>query len=436
MFGISNIIGAIIALFVVVTVGIGVANYYNRGAQNQNVVVLAQQTAYYDDVFANALNSYVNANFNNNIMGTVNCSTIQSGGFLSKDYSCTDPIGETLEGDISEPWGFPQTWIVYNTTVPNIGILKKYGINSVLKWKEFTYLVAEDSMNDRSSFEAFSADSSGNISSPQSGNVSVLADYFPTSGVEFPQTVPVIDYYDGYSGIIAPNIQKKPDYWVFNVSVTENYNNGSPSTSPAAITYTNLGDSAVCPSDGIIPIKPTNWEFNIYSLPPSQGAVAYNSIPNQYNYTDLNFFLCIPAAKETINTSNNIFSNIGPITSLNYDSDEMQITDGETFNGAANSVSGIAPQTGMVYNIKDGITSYTFMAFVSLYSSGYYNKGSYQVVYGQYITAGGVLWIGAPPSNICITSSDMNPAIEVSPNAYPPCWNAINDLGLTNINLR
>ncbi|MCL4497118.1 MAG: hypothetical protein M1467_03295 [Deltaproteobacteria bacterium] len=434
MTGISSLIGAIVAIIVVTAVGIGVINYHDRMLRNQSAVAVAEQTARQYDEFGQALNAYVNSNFNNNIIGQVSCTTLKQDNFLSSSFSCTDTFGEVLEGDISEPWGFPQTWIVYPSTAPNQSTLAKYGLITEAEWKAWTYLVAQDVQGMDNSMSAFSIEN-GAFMQPQSSVSDELSDYFPSSGTEFSQTAPAPAYNDDYSFFIAPALQKNPDYWVFNVVITENYNTGNPSTSPAQITYTNLGDSAVCPQDGLVPTNPGNWEFT----PWIPGTIMLNGgggiIPGQYNYSNINLFLCIPSPKNIINTSTNIFSNIGPITSLNYAPDQVEIDNGQTYNGAANSIPSIAPQVGHVYGITVGMAQYTFIAYISLYSSGYYNSGNYQVVWGQYINGGGVLWEGTPVSNTCVMSSPINPAPEVSPEPPAPCWNAINDLGLTNINL-
>ena len=436
MSGISSLIGAIIAIIIVTAVGIGVINYHDRMLRNQSAIAVAEQTAHQYDEFAQALNAYVKSNFNNNIIGTISCATLKQDNYLSSSFSCTDPLGETLEGDISEPWGFPQTWIVYPSTPPNQNELSKYGISSALQWQAFTYLVASDVQDIDNSMSAFSADN-GAFMQPQSSVSDELSDYFPSSGTEFSQTAPTPAYNSGYSFFIASALQKEPDYWVFNVVITEDYNNSSPSTSPAQITYTNLGDSAVCPRDGLVPTDPGNWEFTP-QIPGTIMIYGGGGVSlGQYNYSDINFYICIPSPKNIINTSNSIFYDIGPVTSLNYAADQVEIDNGQTYNGAANSISGIAPQVGKIYHISIGMAQYTFIDYISLFSSGYYNTGTYQLIWGQFLNGGGVLWKGAPPSNTCIISvpNGFSPAPEVSPEPSAPCWNAINDLGLTTINL-
>ena len=434
--GISNLLGAIIAILVVTVVGIGIINYHDRMLRNQSTIAVAEQTARQYDEFAQALDAYAKSNFNNNIIGQVSCGTLQQDNYLSSSFPCTDPFGETLEGDISEPWGFPQTWIVYPFTAPNQGTLAKYNLSNAAEWQAFTYLVAQDVQSMDNTMSAFSIENDA-FTQPQSSVQDELSNYFPASGTEFSQTAPAPVYNAGYSFFIAPALQKTPDYWVFNVVITENYNNGNPSNSPAQITYTNLGDSVVCPQNGLLPTDPGNWQFT----PQTPGTIMINVgggvSPGQYNYSDINFYICIPSPKNIINTSSSIFSNIGPVTSLNYAPDQVEIDNGQTYNGAANSISGIAPQVGRIYDIAVGMAQYTFIDYISLFSSGYYNTGAYQLIWGQFLNGGGVLWKGAPSSNTCINSvpNGYNPAPEVSPEPSAPCWDAINDLGLTNINL-
>ena len=430
--GISQILGAIVAIMIVIAVGIGVIKFETHATTNQSVIAVAEQTASQYEEFAQALNAYVNANFNNNIMGTVSCATLKTDNYLSSSFSCADPLGETLQGSIAEPWGFPQTWIVYPGSVPNAGILAKYGLSSEEQWKAFTYLVSVDVQNIDNSMSAFSINNNV-FTQPQSSVSDNISNYFPVSGTEFDQTIPPIAYNNNYSFFVAPSLEKEPDYWVFGVTVTDTYNTGNPSSSPAAITYSNLGSSALCPSNGLTPSEPTNWEYNIDS-PPTGAALNSTTMPGQSIYYTGSTYLCIPSPKSIINITSTPFQNIGPVTSLNYSSDQMEITDGETYNGDSDSVSGVSPQAGQVYKITVGMASYTFLVFWTNFSSGYYNSGSYDQVWGQYGSTGAVLWIGTS-NDICVESSSNQPATGVSPYALAPCWNAINDLGLTNINL-
>jgi hypothetical protein len=527
--GTGKLLGILIGLFVTLAVSVGIWHFYNGNLKTSIAGNIAQETAHSYDTFAGALNSYVHANFNNNIAGQVTCATLQKDNFLSSGFSCTDPIGETLSGYVSSPWGFPQSWAVAPSTAPEQAVLSKFNINNALQWKSFTYMVAQDAMNENQNFKGYSVSGGGNqLIMPDSDTVSDLSNYFPSSNVEFPQAMPTIAYYGSSSVMVFPSIQKNPAYWIFGVSVTEDYNTASPGSSPASLTYTNYGSTTVCPTDGLMPVaNTTDWEFNSESYGAAGGLFGPQEIPGQTNYYNYNFYLCIPAAKSMINTTSNIFSNIGPVTSLNYNSDEVDITGSSTttttyscpnggtlsgtsctysatssttsptttytcpnggtlsgttcsyaatastasgtttyscpnggtlsgstctysatadtvttpatYNGDGNTVEYAPPQVGRVYYIKEGTAKYTFLVFWSAFSSGYYynNSGSYDLVWGQYAQAAAVLWTGEPSSSssICVESSWQQPATEVSPEAYPPCWNAVSDLGLTDINL-
>ena len=132
--GISQILGAIVAIMIALVVGIGVVHFYDNSAKNQNIIVIAQRTADYDNVFMQALDSYVKANVNS-AGGQVTCANLQTAGYLDKSYDCVDPLGETLTGYVSSPWGFPQTWFMTVAGYPSniTEELDKYGINSTLK---------------------------------------------------------------------------------------------------------------------------------------------------------------------------------------------------------------------------------------------------------------------------------------------------------------
>ena len=299
--GLTKLLDIIIGLIIVLAVSITIWHFYSGNLKTNVADNIAQETAYSYDTFAGALNSYVQANFNNNISGAVSCSALKADNFLSSGFSCTDPIGETLSGYISSPWGFPQTWLVVPTTTPNASVLSKFDINNALQWKSFTYMVAQDAMNENQNVKGFSVNGSNQFTMPDSDAISDLSDYFPSSNVEFPQAMPSIAYYDGSSIAVSPSMQKNPDYWLFNVSVTEDYNSASSGSSPASIAYTNLGSTAVCPVDGLMPVtQATDWEFNSGNDGVVGALYGREEIPSQTNYYNFSFYLCVPAAKSIL----------------------------------------------------------------------------------------------------------------------------------------
>ncbi len=422
MFGTSNIIGALIAILITTAVGLGVLNYYNNNFNNEQLAVLAQETAEYDNIFASALNAYVKANFNNNIMGSVTCADLRAGNFLSASYRCTDPAGEQLAGYVSEPWGFPQTWLAAPLSLPNAGILAKFGINNALRWKEFTFLVAQDSMNGQPSLEAFGIAAGNNFTSPQSGYTDNLANYFPESGAEFSQTMPAVSYYDGYSFAISPNIQSNPSYWLFYVLL-------NTSADTADINYQNLGYSAVCPAGGIIPGQnTTGWQFLM-------NAIYYNGGTGINYIADIDvastptfftpFYLCIPTAKSIIKTGVTVFPSLNYYGANNYALNQLN-TFGAYYDGSGDAYSKVsgqdAPQANQAFYITDGFAKYTL-----LLSEGYVNgnNDSWQFYY-----AGAIFWEGEPadPASLCIESalSGLLPPV-------PPCWPVSGDAGINSV---
>ncbi len=426
--GVSQILGAIVAIMIVIAIGIGVIHFETRATINQSVIAVAEQTASQYEEFAQALNSYVNANFNNNIIiGTVSCATLQQDNYLSSSFSCTDPLGETLQGDISEPWGFPQSWIVYPSTAPNVSELEKYGIDTKLQWKAFTYLVAQDIEEENSSMKAFSINN-GMFTQLESNVSDNISDYFPNSNVEFTQTEPNISYFNSYSFFASPNLQKNPSYWLFTVSTFL-------ASDTANIDYKNLGYSSICPIDGIIPGQlPTSDDFmlgqiyeNFTSNLYSENSSVYNQsnfvgIYNApYNYVSSFSYLCIPAPKNIINNSSSIFTNSNYSGSDNYYSNQIA-TNGGAYNGSSNSEINEAgnhiPQNYQVYFINIGMSKYIFIAAIG-FVEAYNGPGSDFIIWPYY--EGLDFWYGEPAyNNIGIESSIAVNSDGVYPDA--PIW--------------
>ncbi len=240
--GVSQIIGAIVAIMIVMVIGISVINYTNNNVQNQSIIYLAQQTADVDTQFQNALSVY--ANSGHYITGQITCATLQSAGYLASSFTCNDPLGETLAGYISAPWGFPQTYFTTVSSSPNISILDKYGLNNPLKWKAFIYQLAIDDTNSSNSGMVLS--SSNDFTEPNTQNTDSLSDYFPSSSVYYPQTMPDIPTYDNYQ-LIDGTFQKTPGYWVWQIQEFLG-------TSSASASISNLGYSASCSLGGITPV--------------------------------------------------------------------------------------------------------------------------------------------------------------------------------------
>lgn len=417
-------------MLITIAVSLGVINYYNNNFNNEQLAALAQQTATFDNVFAQALNAYVTANSGTDISGVVSCSALKSAGFLSSFYSCSDPVGEQLAGYVSEPWGFPQTWLISPSSLPDANILAKFGIKNALQWKEFTLLVAQDSMNGQPSFQSFGISAGNSFTFPQSGYTDNLANYFPAGNVEFPQTVPSVSYYDGYSFIISPNIQLNPSYWLFYVLMTDAPGN-------ASITYQNMGYSPVCPPDSngnhsLIPggaeqYADSNWQFLAgYSRGDISGANYFGDIEDGLFGSSFDgFYLCVPTAKSNITTGASKFSN-STVTSMNYAADQLA-RNGAYYDGSSNTLSVNSaeqqiPQNNNIFYINDGFAVYTLLITEGLVNS---NNGGADIYYD-----GAVLWFGRPsnPSTLdgmCVISA--LPGFELP---KPPCWSVAADAGL------
>ena len=293
MSGISSLLGAIVAIMITAIVGIGVIHYYNTAAKNQNILILAQKTAYYDGTFLQALDSYVNVD-SNNLGGKVTCSDLQTAGFLSANYDCVNPLGETLTGYVSSPWGFPQTWFMtVDSFIPDTNTeLAKFGIDTQLEWKAFEYQVSQD-LTDSDNLGAVL--NAGNFTLPQSNINSNLSAYFPVSGVNYPQTLPVLSYYDGFN-IIAGNFQLNPGYWIIQAQEYDSYTS-------AYVDTVNLGYSAVCPlsDNGVLPANiPSGNILSQASISNVEGGGAgWGFLGSMYNI----FNFCLPATQNLVNSS-------------------------------------------------------------------------------------------------------------------------------------
>jgi hypothetical protein len=293
-----------------------------------------------------------------------------------------------LSGYVSSPWGFPQSWGVAPSTAPNPAILSKFNINNALQWKSFTYMVAQDAMNENRNFKGYSVNGGGNqLIMPDSDTVSDLSNYFPSSNVEFEQTMPIIAYYDNSSVMVFPDIQKNPAYWLFGVSM---YSAGRA----ADIDYENLGYSAVCPAGGIQPGAPPSWTFMMGNLRGfnTNSFVAYQD--PSFSYLSQNLYLCIPTAKSIININETVFTDDDYSGVGNYITNQINYVSQSSINGTDNSydtnIAGqVVPQTGQVYYINDGTAKYTFVI-----AEGFFNMLPLWAGYYE----GAVLWEGEPAS--------------------------------------
>ena len=354
--GISQILGAIVAIMIALAVGIGVIHYYDNSAKNQNIIVLAQQTADYDNVFMQALDSYVKAN-TNSTGGQITCSNLQTAGYLDKSYDCVDPLGETLTGYVSSPWGFPQTWFMTVGGYPSniTEELNKYGINTPLKWKAFEYQVAQDLTNSQDTGVVIN--SSNDFSEPQTTAVSVLSDYFPSSNVYSPQTMPSLSTLEGFN-IMDGHFQLNPGYWIIQAQEEDTY-------SGAYLDMVNMGYSASCPvaTSSILPVSaPSDGTLKNASIVlggPGGAAWGFSGvIASTYNF-------CLPAIRSLTNSAisfpadSNTDTNLGD--SNNYPCQQINfvLTNGSEVNGCnANSSEDATQYYGVPESNAESLPNY------------------------------------------------------------------------------
>jgi hypothetical protein len=340
--GISQILGAIVAIMIALVVGIGVVHFYDNSAKNQNIIVIAQRTADYDNVFMQALDSYVKANVNS-AGGQVTCANLQTAGYLDKSYDCVDPLGETLTGYVSSPWGFPQTWFMTVAGYPSniTEELDKYGINSTLKWKAFEYQVVQDLTNSQDTGVVIN--SSNDFSEPQTTAVSALSDYFPSSNVYSPQTMPSLSTLEGFN-IMDGHFQLNPGYWIIQAQEDDTY-------SGAYLNMVNMGYSASCPlsDNGVLPVNVPSDDIltstGIINL--QNGGLIWGFSGSIYNI----FNFCLPATRTLVNSSyvfpsaSNTDTNLSDSNNYPCSQINFELSNGTWENGCSANSS----QTAIVY---------------------------------------------------------------------------------------
>ncbi len=410
----SDIIGALIAIVISLVVGVGVIHFYDNSVKNQNIIVLAQRTADYDNVFMQALDSYVKANVNST-GGQITCTNLQTAGYLDKSYDCVDPLGETLTGYVSSPWGFPQTWFMTVGGYPSniTEELDKYGINTALKWKAFEYQVAQDLTNSQDTGVVIN--SSNDFSEPQTTAVSALSDYFPSSNVYSPQTMPSLSTLEGFN-IMDGHFQLKPGYWIIQAQEEDTY-------SGAYLDMINMGYSATCPlsDNGILPVNVpsddilTSPEFIDTAGGSAGWGIFFGSIYNTFNF-------CLPATRTLVNSSY-VFPSVSntdtdlsdgnnyPCSQINFELSNGTWENGCSANSSQTAVVYIGvpvykaswlpvwdgsyfyydanlPDLNAYYVIKIGNTNYILIVSMGTTSA----NDDYNIPYYSYISA--TLWFG------------------------------------------
>lgn len=324
----------------------------------------AQETAAAWNGFAQGLNAYVKQN-TGTITGseTVSCQTLQSAGYYSG--SCADPLGETMEGVVAAPYGFPQSWGVIATSTPNPAILGKFGIGNPsnpveqsLRWHAFLYNVATLLQGDNLVAAVYNGGSQ-TFKEPFGTAASTYADYsLPATPITYGQTFNG----SGPDGLMAfPQLHKQPGYWLWQAQLLDE-------DSEANISFVNYGYSAVCPHGGVTPVSWNSpwvennatyfyWGFQGNSSP---GMFVSNLDPaNPFNYQQE--FVCIPAPAAMVNNS----TSYNPFNSANNNAAENVVNpsySSQYWSGDGQNVQ----QAGETYVISIGSQTYSLVTYAGM----------------------------------------------------------------------
>ena len=345
-------------------------HFWFEQSQAQN---MAQETAAAWNGFAQGLNAYVKQN-TGTITGTedVSCQTLLSDGYYSG--SCADPLGETMEGVVAAPYGFPQSWGVIATSTPNPAILGKFGIGNPsnlaeqsLRWHAFLYNVATLLQGDNLVAAVYNG-SSQTFKEPFGTAASTYADYsLPATPITYGQTFNG----SGPDGLMAfPQLHKQPGYWLWQAQLLDE-------NSEANISFVNYGYSAVCPPGGITPVSWNSpwvqnnatyfyWGFQGNSSP---GMFVSNVDPsNPFNYQQE--FVCIPAPEAMVNNN----TSYNPFNSANNNAAENVVNpsySSQYWNGDGPNNQ----QAGETYVISIGSQTYSLVTYAGMAGGNYPGDG-------------------------------------------------------------
>lgn len=334
---------------------------------------MAQETAAAWNGFAQGLNAYVKQN-TGTISGTetVSCQTLLSDGYYSG--SCADPLGETMEGVVAAPYGFPQSWGVIATSTPNPAILGKFGIGNPsnpveqsLRWHAFLYNVAALLQGDNLVAAVYNGGSQ-TFKEPFGTAASTYADYsLPATPITYGQTFNG----SGPDGLMAfPQLHKQPGYWLWQAQLLDE-------NSEANISFVNYGYSAVCPPGGITPVSWNSpwvqnnatyfyWWFQGNSSPGMFVSNVDPSIPFNYQQE----FVCIPAPEAMVNNS----TSYNPFNSANNNAAENVVNpsySSQYWNGDGPNNQ----QAGETYVISIGSQTYSLVTYAGMAGGIYPGNG-------------------------------------------------------------
>jgi hypothetical protein len=376
-----------------IIIGVGIIESSSPLSNNVNSNLIAQKTAYVWHNFAEGLNSYVKQN-ESLITGSeiVTCQQLEASGYYSAN-SCLDPVGETLEGVIAAPYGFPQSWGVIAASKPSPSIMATNGLGSQsninaqsLNWHKFDNEVSLI-LQKYNLVTAVYNSNTNTFKEPFGTGVSNYSNYsLPATPITYGVNIDGV----GPDGLMAfPQLHKEPGYWLWQAQMLDEDTNST-------ISFVNYGYSLACPANGVIPVSwnsspwvstqnnnnimATNFYWAFSNSAP--GIIVNNTDPsNQFNYKQ--FFVCVPSLESTVNTStsydpfqstqNNLPNNItnpSYATSTDWNGDPAWTI----YNG-----NNGATQDGATYYISIGGTYYTLVTYAgnvggNMPGGGYYGR--------------------------------------------------------------
>ena len=346
------------------TVSVGFYQTNHFWFEQSQTTTMAQETAAAWNGFAQGLTAYVNQNMGA-ITGpeTVPCNTLQLDGYYSG--SCADPLGETMEGVVAAPYGFPQSWGVIAITPPNPATLGKFGIGNSnnpveqsLRWHAFLYNVATLLQGDNLVAAVYNGGNQtfkmpfGTVSS-QYANYSL-----PASPTTYGQSVDGT----GPDGLMAfPQLHKQAGFWLWQAQMLDENNT-------ASISFVNYGYSAVCPPGGVTPVSWNSPWVQAYGSSQatyfywgfqgnySPGMFATNMDPaNPFYYRQE--FVCVPAPEALVNNN----TSYDPFNSVNNNVAENVVN--PNYSGYWNGDSPGTAQSGEDYVMSVGSQTYSLVAY-------------------------------------------------------------------------
>lgn len=367
----DSIIGVIIGVILSALVGVGYYTYEDSQVDNALDKVIALREARSLVSFTEAFNSYVQHNqssITGNGGGSNENPMIVTAATMDLPTSeGIDALGQSLEGVISTPYGSSLSWIVIPVSGGNIPyttpsgsqssatteeMMKKYGLNNPVKSEQFWGEVSADIVKISSGQingyvyndvnQTFVPSLSGSLiqagqSSPTykvGGNHNsvawdLLSNYFPNSGVPYPQTQPQPYSPYQFSIIASSALSKSPGYWVWAINLYNNW--GSSGEAPGgggssdnqvpfvSSSFYSVGFSPGCPIGGITPTVYNGPAYGCESGSSCEGNAQMQQLTTDPTYQQ-NFmtrYICLPMSLSTYTQIANNFKYDSACTSDN-----------------------------------------------------------------------------------------------------------------------